>query len=111
MMQGFLIVAGFLAWLLTAVAIGCALVYGAGAVWQKWAERYERLIRASERQECGNRLVSASWWFSEDRITMDILAKAGTDMLSGGYPLDRVDSDRERWRTARLKSKGEVAHD
>lgn len=110
MMEGFLIVAGFVAWLLVAVACGCGLVWSCLIVLERLIANREKLVRADERREIGTHLAAAAWWFSEDKITMDLLAAAAQDMLKGHDPLHDVSVVRDVWRHARYMSTEGESH-
>lgn len=106
-MEGFLIIAGFLVWLLVVVALVCAMAYAVLYGLERLIVRRERLVRSDERRNCGNALVGHSWWFSEDAVTMRLLAEAGNDMMRGVDPLSDINVIRERWREARKKTEAQ----
>ena len=103
-MQNLLIIAGFVLWIALAFGACALLAIGVLTAFGKVQARYEHLIRADERNNIGNTLVSYSWWFSEDKATMNLIATAGRDLMRGVTPLGDTSVERERWRETRLRA-------
>lgn len=77
-------------------AVAMALLFVAGA-WTVLVGVHDRIYNAgsaAERSWAQNRLRSAAWWFSEDRVTMDLL----NDLAHSNLEEWQV---RDKWRKAR----------
>ncbi len=91
-----------LGWIITIALFSTAMGWGIYLIIQSYKKavniRYEDAKRAAMQDIC-NRMMSDSWWFSEDPATMNLLQRIATDVNDAGW--SEINSRREEWRKER----------
>lgn len=72
-------------------------------------ESHDRRVEELERRRMSERMLTLSWWFSEDKLTMALLNDIADSYRRGIYPIDNVDEIRDRWRATRKANPLRVA--
>lgn len=79
----------------------CVAAMGVLAKWQTLIDRHDQRIEELERRRMAQHMLTASWWFSEDSVTMKLVEDLGRSYNRGGYPIQDIEQIRERWRALR----------
>lgn len=92
--------------LLFAGAAAMVLVAGTALLHkgQQMLEAHNRRVEELERRRMAQHMLTTSWWFSEDAVTMALVDDLARSYTQGLYPIQDIEQIRERWRARRRAS-------